>query len=200
MPASKPFARNSNDQARLAIVVLDGPEYHVRAHYNPHQVQYQHDVGWDEWPLGELTYDATKARTMTLELFFDCFELPGETLAEDLAMLERMTLAPEPAGRDPQLRRPPIVEIINGPVPGFRCVIESVAVKVTMFDKLMRPVRANVTVKLKEVKDERKHDRDPTSLPRASYLAWTPAEQAERYREAELERRRVEVAKVGGLE
>jgi hypothetical protein len=203
MPASKSFSRNPVDQARLAIVVLEGAEYHLRAHYNPHEVQYEKAIGWNEKSLRgdhpHLDYTSAKARTMSLDLFFDCFELTGETLQDDLDTLARMTVPSNPESRNEENRRPPIVQIVNGPLPNFRCVIESVAVKVTMFDRLMRPVRATVNIKLKEVKAEREA-RDPVSLPRANFLEWTKPEQEAQYAAAEIKRREVEVRKVGPLE
>lgn len=180
MPASKQFTRNLADQARLALVVIDGPEYHLRAHFNPSEVQFERGVDWAEQnhrgKQPSLHYSGTKVRSMSLDLFLDCFELKGETLEEELDTLQRMLVAPDPSARDDAKRRPPVIELVNGPITGFRCVIESIAVKVTAFNNAMKPIRATVSLKLKEVEGHEGEQRDPVSLPRMNYLAWTKAE------------------------
>jgi hypothetical protein len=48
-------------------------------------------------------------------------------------------------------RRPPILLVQNGPWDGvFKCVLESLSIKVTMFNNDNQPVRATVNVKFKE--------------------------------------------------
>src|SRR5678815_3950659 len=64
-----------------------------------------------------------------------------------------MTLPLNPESKDEAERRPPMLELTHSPIESFRCVIESLIVKVTMFSRAMQPVRATATVKFKEVGD-----------------------------------------------
>jgi hypothetical protein len=156
MGTPQPFHRNSQDEDRVLITAVDGFQGHVRAHFNPKEIQFEKTVGWQSHkttgsnePYFE--YTAGEPRTMSMELLFDSFELKGVTIENELQILARMSLAMNPVGK-PEERRPPLLEITNGPIPQFRCVLESLAVKVTMFDRTMRPVRATVNVKFKELR------------------------------------------------
>ena len=183
-PSRAAFTRNRPDQERLALVVLEGPganaSVHVRAQYNPHEVQVDRVVEWNEHTALDgttsLQYTRPKPRTMTLELFFDCYELPGVDLTADLAALAFMTEPSDPASRKDIERRPPLVGVVNGRIPNFRALIESLAVKVTMFDRAMKPVRATVAIKLKEVVASPAQELvNPASVRRANCLRWAPA-------------------------
>src|SRR5436853_1232089 len=100
MPEQNQFARNRADSERLALVVVEGPQYHLRAHYNPSEVQFERTVSWSAAPQPgagkELNYQGDVPRTMSLDLFLDCFEVTGQTLTEDLDTLARMTVAADP--------------------------------------------------------------------------------------------------------
>jgi hypothetical protein len=156
MPPAKRFARNLPDTQRLALISLEGDQLDVRAQFNPREVQVDKSIAWNEQRTrGEnaphLEYTNGNSRTMTLELLFDGFEDRSGSVEPALDALHRMALAPNPGGRKQTDRMPPVLEVVNGPIKGFRCVIESLAVKATMFDAQMIPVRATVTLKLKEV-------------------------------------------------
>jgi hypothetical protein len=156
MPPAKRFARNLPDTQRLALVSLEGDQLDVRAQFNPREVQVDKSIAWNEQRTrGEnaphLEYTNGNSRTMTLELLFDCYEDRSASVQPALDTLHRMALAPNPGGRKQTDRMPPVLEVVNGPIKGFRCVIESLAVKATMFDAQMNPVRATVNLKLKEV-------------------------------------------------
>lgn len=182
-PFRAAFRRNRNDSERLALVVVEGPlaGTFVRAHYNPHEVSYDRTTTWNpQRQLGaapEVQHTQDGIRTMTVELMFDCFELPGETLEDDLATLEAMMTAPDPEGDD-AARKPPVLDLANGPITGFRCVITSLAVKVTMFDRTMKPVRATASLKLTEVANPNVAKRPArSSRPGTNcLLTWTKAE------------------------
>lgn len=187
------FARNLNDQQRLALVALEsGAE--VRAQFNPAEVQIEKTVGWEKTPTAGANapaheFTSGKARAMSLDLLFDCYELGSESLDDDFETLTTMAMAPDPSSTKKEERQPPVLEMLNGPIPGFRCVIESLSFKVTMFNAQMRPVRATVSLKLSEVSDDRKLKDRGVPLPRENWLEWTAADEDQRL--AELKRRAV---------
>jgi hypothetical protein len=45
-----------------------------------------------------------------------------------------------------------LLRVTNGPIPNFQYVLESLVVKVTMFDRSGRPVRATASVTFKELR------------------------------------------------
>lgn len=158
MPSPRAFARNTGDNERLLITAIDGFKGEVRAHYNPKEISLEKTVTWAEQkskgrnqPYYE--YTAGAPRTMTMELFFDVAEIKGATIGPELEVLQRMTLPLDPESKNDADRRPPLLELRRGPIENFRCVMESLIVKVTMFDRAMQPVRATATVKFKEVGD-----------------------------------------------
>jgi len=194
MPFRTSFARNSADQERLALVDLERPKRHVRAQFNPTDVQIEKSPGWNEQKTTganapDLEFTGGAARTMSLELLFDCFELNDGTLAQDLATLTELSLAPDPGGKVAADRRPPLLAVVNGPIPGFRCVLDSLSIKVTMFNRAMQPVRATVSVKLKEIRTEQVFEiaNPATQNLRAYCCAWDPSD--DKAREAELAKR-----------
>lgn len=161
MPTPQAFARNTADKERLTIVALDPLNDKnrvgaVRAHYNPKEVQIDKTVTWNEHKATgqnepDYQYTAGNPRTMSMELFFDCAEIKGGHLEPELEALQLMTLAINPKGSETE-RRPPLLEINPGPIPNFRCVLESLTIKVTMFNRQMQPVRATAQIKLKELR------------------------------------------------
>lgn len=162
MPASsRAFRRNSADNERLTIVALDPLNDKnrigaVRAHYNPKEVQIDKTVTWNEHKATgqnepDYQYTAGNPRTMSMELFFDAAELEDGHIEGELEALQLMTLAINPKGSETE-RRPPLLEINNGPIANFRCVLETLTIKVTMFDKRMHPTRATAQIKLKELR------------------------------------------------
>jgi hypothetical protein len=162
--ASEPRAETVG---KIAIVAVEQgwQELSLIAHYNPNKIQIDKTVPWKDHPVGEssfLEYTQGGPRTISMELFFDCYESArsptdpraNATLESELDTLSRMALPRDPEGPI-ELRRPPVLRIATkgegGMLPRIQCVIESLSISITMFDILMRPVRATVTLKLKEV-------------------------------------------------
>lgn len=147
------FSRNIKPGNRVTIVNLEGAG-EVIAHYNPKEIQIDKTVPWQKHkdskadePLLEFT--GAEGRTLTMELLFDSFE-DGRSIDDDLKALTKMAKMKQQDGPEDQ-RRPPLLAVKKAPVGDpFKCVIESLSIKVTMFDENTLPVRATVNIKLKE--------------------------------------------------
>jgi hypothetical protein len=146
------FARNTG--TKVVIVAVEGFGGAIEAQYNPHTVQIDKSVGWKE-DADMITYDKGQARTLTMELFFDVMELKSSSarrpLSQVLDTLSKMTLPTNTKGTDSE-RRPPVLKIGNGPVPGMLCVVETLGIKITAYHgDAHEPTRATVNLKLREV-------------------------------------------------
>jgi hypothetical protein len=146
------FSRNS--VTKLLIVNLEGGGQ-VAAHYNPKEIQVDKTVPWQKHKDSKadepwLEFTGADGRTLTMELLFDSFEDGGGTVEGPLNDLTTMSKIKQQNGPEEE-RRPPKLGVRNGPFTGdFICVIESLSIKVTMFNKQNKPVRATVNIKLKE--------------------------------------------------
>lgn len=143
--------------AKLQIASLDA-DLTVEAHYNPKELAYQKQVGWNEKvttaggaDAGQyvVEYGGDKPRTLALELVFDGFE-DNENVQYTVENLELLAMPRDPQNGDPEWRRPHRCVVTWGAGRPFRCVIESVATKFTMFGTDGTPLRAICTVALKE--------------------------------------------------
>jgi hypothetical protein len=160
---------------KLTIGSLDDPSLTVSAQYNPKDIQIDRSVSWgqnngrdnrptEDRPEGsqDAEYTGSPPRTMTVELLFDRYEVNPTDWSQTRSVepvveaLDRMACVQRPelvADRD---RRPHHCIVTWGAgsacqgVRPFRCVIESLATKYTMFDRDGTPVRATCTVKLRE--------------------------------------------------
>jgi hypothetical protein len=170
MPTPQRFSRNIEDKGRLLITAVDGFGGHVRAHFNPKEVQFDKKVNWNEKKAAGhnepyFEYTSGTPRSMTMELLFDRFEVKDETVEPELQTLQQMTMALDPKSKKESERRPPLLKVTNGPIPNFQCVLESLMIKVTMFDRQGRPVRATATVTFKELRLKGVKVERPNSAP-----------------------------------
>jgi hypothetical protein len=146
------FARNS--VTKLLIVNLEG-DGKVEAHYNPKEVEVTKTVPWQKHKDSKadepwLEFTGAEGRSLSMELLFDTFEEKGKTVDGQINDLTKMAKIKQQDGPEEQ-RRPPLLAVRNGPFKGdFKCVIESLIIKVTMFNAENKPVRATVNLKLKE--------------------------------------------------
>ncbi len=150
--------------AKLTIGSLDNSGLTVKAQYNPKELQVDQTVPWkkpqsanqtnaDKKDENYLTLEFTGAegRTMSVELLFDGYE-KGTSIAGQVGKLEEMARVRNPSSDDENMRRPHhcIVSWGDGGMPSFKCVIEALSTKYTMFSSKGVPLRATCTVKLKE--------------------------------------------------
>ena len=156
--------------AKLTIGSADDTTLSVTAHYNPKEIDVALQTNWeDEMALNsmvadkhrdiihDIQYTGSPARSMSLELFLDYYEAPYDgprTSVEEVVHTLNLLASPRDEHSDnPQLRRPHMCLVAWGAGRrAFRCVIESLAVKYTMFSRDGIPVRATCTLKLKEAR------------------------------------------------
>jgi hypothetical protein len=142
----------------IATVDTDAPKYEITAQYNPNVLQVDLTVPWQPNPQSnkspekgiQLEFTGAQGRSMSLELTFDGFET-NESVATKVETLNKMASVKKAGSNDENLRRPYRCVVTWGTtIPSFRCVIESLSTKYTMFSDKGVPLRATCTVKLKE--------------------------------------------------
>jgi len=156
--------------AKIEIQSLDDGT-NVKAQYNPKELQIDRTVPWS--PTGEankanaqtasadnsgihLEFTGAQGRTLSVELLFDGYENQGGAgftvdVAGEVSKLEKLASVRKPGSSKEDDRRPHHCMVAWGTtLRGFKCVIESLSTKYTMFDMGGRPLRATCTVKLKE--------------------------------------------------
>ena len=142
----------------IATVDEDMPLLEVTAQYNPSVLQVDLSVPWNVNAQAnkspekgiQLEFTGAQGRSMSLELTFDGFE-ENESVATKVETLNKMASVKKAGSSDENLRRPYRCVVTWGDtVPSFRCVIESLSTKYTMFSETGVPLRATCTVKLKE--------------------------------------------------
>jgi len=146
---------------KFVIGTIHGESIEIIAQYNPKELARQAAATWETHPntsakhspTGEgnmwSEYKTTAPRTMTLELLFDGYE-EGISIAPIVESLERLTIPVDMSSRDATKRRPQLCVAVWG-TQQLRCVVQSVATKLTMFDISGEPLRASCTVVLSEV-------------------------------------------------
>ena len=151
---------------KLSIGSTDDINLEVVAQSNPSQLELQRTVEWKRSsnkkdnrpdhrrypaPDNDVEYTGGDGRTLTLELLFDGIETNTcvEPQIEKLDMMA--TLRGEDGSTDPD-PRPHQCVIVWGSkgIKPLVCVIESIGVKYSMFDRYGNPLRALATLKVKE--------------------------------------------------
>jgi hypothetical protein len=142
----------------IAIASLD-TSAKVEAQYNPKELQIDRSVPWQKNPQAnkspekgiQLEFTGAEGRSMSVELLFDGFETnDSASVKEKIETLNTLASPRDPSSKEENMRRPHRCVVSWGGLPSFRCVIESLSVKYTMFSEGGDPLRATCTVKLKE--------------------------------------------------
>jgi hypothetical protein len=150
----------------IGSVEAGGPT--VTAQYNPKELQIDKAVPWQKNPQAnkspekgiQLEFTGAEGRTMSLELLFDGYETKT-SVAGNIEALNKMASPIKAGSSDENERRPYMCLVTWGTtVPTFRCVIESLSTKYTMFSDAGVPLRATCTVKLKEADTVTMHKDD----------------------------------------
>jgi hypothetical protein len=138
----------------LKIIGLEGATsgLTVEVQFNPKEISIDKSVPWKRQKTkgaGDLEFTAAEPMTLSCELLFDGFE-SGAHIQDQIGKLDRLS------DIDTSLKRPPKVTVVwgaegaPGMIPKFEAVIESLAVKYTMFDGNGMPLRATVNLRFKE--------------------------------------------------
>jgi hypothetical protein len=151
------------EAGKISIKSLDDGTL-VTAQYNPKELQIDITVPWS--PTGEankannqsnsgihLEFTGAQGRSLSVELLFDGYEPKGYhvNVASEVKKLEKLASVREPESKKEDKRRPHhCVAAWGGSLKAFKCVIESLSTKYTMFDSSGNPLRATCTVKLRE--------------------------------------------------
>ena len=137
----------------------------VSGDYNPKELQVDKSVPWSKHSYSNkngdtaqndrgnlhLEFTGAEGRSMSIELMFDGYE-QKTSVAGQVGKLELLTNVMHPNSDKEDERRPPLCLVAWGDkgLPTFKCVIESMSTKYTMFGSDGTPLRATVTLKLKE--------------------------------------------------
>jgi hypothetical protein len=132
----------------------------VTAQFNPKEIQVDKTVPWQKHKDSKadepwLEFTGAEGRTLSMELMFDDYEDSGATgiasVSQAIADLTEMCKVKDQGGSDAD-RRPTLIRVKYPGLTGgvFKCVIESLSVKYTLFDGAGKPRRATVNVKFKE--------------------------------------------------
>jgi hypothetical protein len=136
----------------------DFPAIEVKAQYNPKELSVEFAVPWNVNPQSnkapqkgiQLEFTGAQGRSMSLELTFDGYET-NTSVADSIRDLHKMASVKKAGDADENKRRPYMCVVTWGDtVQNFRCVIESLSTKYTMFSETGVPLRATCIVKLKE--------------------------------------------------
>jgi hypothetical protein len=154
-----------NNATKIFIRSLD-TGLTVTAQYNPKELQIDKSVPWSKVNEANksnakststqgihLEFTGAEGRSLSVELLFDAVEGGNRSVdvAQNVSDLETLASVIEPGSPQEDKRRPHRCVCTWGTtLDSFRCVIESLSTKYTMFDTDGTPLRATCTVKLKE--------------------------------------------------
>lgn len=159
---------------KFSIKSLDEPSRPaVTAQFNPKELQIDREVPWT--PTSDtagtnnsaadagqtsggidMQFTGAKGRSLTVELLFDGVEKKDSALSVDVAAqisaLEYLAAIRQDKPKNKEEGRRPhhCVAAWGGTLKAFRCVINSIQVKYTMFNAEGSPLRATCTLKLLE--------------------------------------------------
>jgi hypothetical protein len=163
-----------SDLAKAVILVLDGRgrvRRPVPVRFNPSEYNLERRVQYGEQALPGLSTPLTQfvngtGETLTMELFVDTYD-------EKLDVRVFTKLIDSLVDVDPELHRPPVCRFVWGTL-NFKCVVESVGKRFTMFLPGGIPVRARLNVTFKRYQTpleqrlaEQRRSADKTRLRRA---------------------------------
>jgi hypothetical protein len=157
-----------NTAAVITIGSVDEKTLTVSAQYNPKELQIDRTVPWQKNPQSnkapekgiQLEFTGAEGRTVAVELLFDGYETNETSKVMDrVKVLNTLASVRKPGNPDENLRRPHLCVATWGKASNsmwgtsdnkFKCVIDSLSIKYTMFSPAGEPLRATCTVHLKE--------------------------------------------------
>ena len=134
---------------KLYITPLDGKlaGTRIQALFNPKEYTIAKSVPWNPHASAgldapEMQFTTGQGETLNLELFFDTYE-EGTNVRTHTEQLHQFALI------DSEIHRPPLLLVSWGALM-FRGVVESISHRFTMFLESGLPVRATVTLSLRQ--------------------------------------------------
>ena len=141
---------------RCTLVNLDQPGQQVEAYFNPKEIGIDKKIPWNphkgsKGDLPTLEFTNADPMTLTVELFFDCYEEKLDVFETHVEALQALTLV-VPGSRG-EARRPPRIMVVwgNKRFLSFDGVITSLATKYTMFLPDGTPVRATCAITMQQI-------------------------------------------------
>src|SRR5450755_1812753 len=130
----------------------------VTCHFNPNEISISKSNKWEPanssgTNLPDVHFQGEGARSLTLSLIFDSYELRSDVRADTNKVLGLMD-APEDKSNSSQHTRPPHVMFRWGAFETFPAVITQLSQKFTLFLETGLPVRATLSLTLQEVPQE----------------------------------------------
>jgi hypothetical protein len=137
-------------ELKKCVLLNDDTKKTFQAHFNPKEISWDKSIPWQKHkrskgdnPLMEFT--GAQPSKLSVELFFDTYETKKNVHNAYIAELQELCRVQK---YDDGLRPPLVVFMWGNEFPKFKGVIESLAVKYTMFLSTGKPVRATATLKI----------------------------------------------------
>ncbi|MBQ9395342.1 MAG: hypothetical protein IJU23_07475 [Proteobacteria bacterium] len=178
----------SQELKKVMIVETEGDGTTVETMFNPKELSFTKSVNWSDDNVGQgtnfpaLAFTAGQAITVSIELFFDCYEKSDQDVRPEVKKCVHLCEIQDCKGE----KRPPIVQLVwadSDPigVGNFTGVVESAQVKYTMFTTTGVPCRASVTVSIKQATEvhDAQHSNKGSQKPlnNAAEVSNTPGAQ-----------------------
>jgi len=160
--------KDSTGKVSIASVEPGSSDLRVEAQFNPKELEISRSVPWQKHDASNksnsksseekgihLEFTGAEGRSISLELLFDNYESESGgrkvELKKNVETLEKLASVRVAGSKKDDERRPHRCVVTWGSaLENFRCVIESLSTKYTMFAADGTPQRATCVVKLKE--------------------------------------------------
>jgi hypothetical protein len=139
--------------AKVSITNIDTQQT-IKALFNPKEYSISKSTSWTTYnqkgrDMPEAHFDTGQRRELKMELFFDTYKEKKNVKLEHVEKIEKLMLI------NVEKHRPPIVLVSWGmKALNFKCVLEQMEQRYTMFTSNGTPVRAIVNVTFKEIDPE----------------------------------------------
>jgi hypothetical protein len=150
----------SGELAKATILVVDGMRagQMVPCMFRPKEYSVAKQNRWEPGEAKgratpQLEFKGGGASTLTMELFFDTYEMGDDVRKYTNKVWELMAIDSDLKDPTTAKGRPPLVQFQWGPVISFKAVITNLTQKFTMFKSDGTPVRATLTVTFQEAEE-----------------------------------------------
>ena len=148
----------------------------IQCLFNPNEYSISKTNSWNEKStrksnVPRLEFAGGGPTQLKVDLFYDTYELGGSARKYVTEIFELAQISNSGPG-DP---KPPRCKFIWGGNFEFEAVVTNVSARFTLFDNFGTPLRATVSLTLKECKDMelKKEKQNPTTAATPGYKVWT---------------------------